>query len=171
MKRSLVHLAAITALVACADGTLPTEPGVAAAPRFAKSTAAMPTTTNERIPISGVVLSPCTGETVAYRGTMHVVTTTKTDASGTHTAVHSNWADVKGTAVGSGRRYVLESNHKETTDVQTNGSGSFESSEYFRVISQGSLDNWFVRIRLRGTIDANGNRIVADNQSEEECRG
>jgi hypothetical protein len=171
MNRSFVYAAAILTLAACGDGVSPTEPRVALAPALAKSSAARPTTTNERVPVSGVLMSPCTGESMVFEGTMHVVTTTQTDAGGTHTRIHSNFADVKGIAIGSGRLYVIQSNSKESATVQTNGSGTFETSEYFRVISQGPLDNWHTRVMTRGTIDANGNRVVTNNDGESECRG
>ena len=172
MSRSSFCVVAVLALSACADVAPPTAPvaGPSLAAAAAKSGGSV-TKTNEQIPISGILQSFCTGESVVYSGRMHVVTMTQTDASGTRTRVHTNFQNVQGTAVPSGRRYEIMSNNKERTEIEAGSGGAFEQDVHFRVISQGSLDNWFVRVRVRATLDANGNRTATTEQVDNDCRG
>jgi hypothetical protein len=171
MKGILVCAGAAAALVACADARQPTEP--VAAPSFAATAAAADNgAANTSTPIRGVLFSPCSGESIIFHGRMHVVTHTRTDASGgTHMIRHTNFEDVSGVAIGSGRPYRLVQVTNNSANATSGGATEFTQVVVFRVISQGSTDNWLAQIVVHVTVNANGDMTADVTQVGGGCRG
>ena len=74
---------------------------------FTHSVRADVTKFNERSDFSIVLYNDCTGETIAFDGSLHTSLTLVADSSGNiHVTSHSNWQNVKGTGHSSGDKYV-----------------------------------------------------------------
>jgi hypothetical protein len=71
-------------------------------------------TTNFDIPITGSVVSLCTGDTVLITGTMHVKATDNSSVDGLKSQMEMNLTGVKGTTV-TGARYVM---NDQVSDMQ-----------------------------------------------------
>src|SRR5690348_15647563 len=105
LSRAIVVLA-IFGLAACEQATAPVPVSKVAArgPSFDNNTIME----NETIDLSGLVVSPCTGEEVAFQGTGHVVATITPNTDGTFSvSVHFNTQNVTGVGVETGTKYQL----------------------------------------------------------------
>lgn len=141
----------------------------AGAPAFAQATTM---TTNEEIPITGTVPNSCNGDQVTFQGTLHVVNTLVTDASGGyHLRTHVNYQDVSGVGVPSGLNYRVVTTNNET--VNDSDTAQFETTviQTFRAISQTSAPNLFVQVVLHVTVNANGQTTSEVTEFRAECRG
>ena len=130
------------------------------------------TTTNEELPISSSITNTCNGDTVAFQGTVHVVNTLTTDASGGyHLKTSSNYQDVSGTGTPSGLNYRIVTTRNDT--VNDSDSAQFETTvvQTILAVSQGSAPNLFVHIVLHVTVNANGQTTSTVTQVTAECRG
>lgn len=150
LSRAIVLLV-IFGLVACERPTAPVPVSKVAArgPSFDNSTIK----DNETIDLSGVIVSPCTGEEVAFQGTGHVVATITPNADGSFTvSAHFNTQSVSGVGLETGTKYQLSqvSNEDQTVNSdQTSGSAVVRTQ--FRIISDGSLDNFLLDSNLTFT--------------------
>lgn len=130
------------------------------------------TTTNETIPFTSTLLNPCTADQVTFQGDMHITNTMTTDSGGgTHLKTHVNYQDVSGTGVPSGLNY----NVRTTTNESINDSEGPQSEATIistvRLISQGSVLNYFLRLVFHVTVNANGETTSTVTESRIECRG
>jgi hypothetical protein len=66
------------------------------------------------VPITGTVVSDCTGDTVLVTGTMHVKQTDNSSLDSLKSQIEMNFTGVKGTTV-TGARYVM---NDQTSDMQ-----------------------------------------------------
>ena len=130
------------------------------------------TTTNENIPITGSTVNPCNGDRVTFSGTLHIVNTLTTDASGgTHLKTHSNYQDVTGTGDPSGITYNVRTVSNEVVNDNDGPQYTATVISTMKLVTQESAFNYFLRTVLHITINANG---VTTSQIQEmgfECRG
>jgi hypothetical protein len=162
MRRLLATTAAITALLVA----------TIALPHAASAAV----TQNIRFPITTVGFVPCAlggaGEDVQLAGTAHVVVATTTEGQGrTHLIVTANLADLHGTGLVSGDRYVGASATHETHDLGV-FSGAFVSviTESVELVGQGPGNNARLLFRFHVTVDANGVLRVDTYDLEITCR-
>lgn len=80
--------------------------------------------------------------------------------------------NAKGTGVGqtSGTTYQWNDRLFDITNIAPEGATSFILNDYGRLIGQGGAPDLHVRIRIKVTIDANGEVRVDDFHAEEICR-
>lgn len=142
---------------------------------FAGTTAlgqATTTTTNENIPFTGSYFNQCNGDTVTFSGTMHVVNTMTTDASGgTHLKTHSNYQDVTGTGVPSGIEYRVRTVSNEVVNDDDGPQSNATVISTVKLISPGPAINYFLRIVMHITVNANGETTSTVQEAGFECRG
>jgi hypothetical protein len=135
----------------------------AVTPAFGQATT---TTTNEDIPFTNTLLNQCNGDTVTFSGSLHVVNTMTTDASGgTHLKTHVNYQDVTGTGAPSGINYRVGT---VSNEVINDNDGPQSTTT---VITQGPALNSFLRTVLHITVNANGETTSTVDEVSFECRG
>lgn len=136
---------------------------------FAQATT---TTTNENIEFTGNYFNPCTGEQVTFAGTMHVNNHMTTDASGgTHLRTHINYQDVVGTGVLSGNTYRVGTVSNEVTNDNAGPQLNATVISTVKLIAPGPPLNYFLRIVMHITINANGVTTSTVQEVSIECRG
>lgn len=141
----------------------------ASAPAFAQATT---TTTNEDIPFTSSVFNQCNGDNVTFSGTMHVVNTLTTDADGgTHLKTHTNYQDVTGTGTPSGITYRVKSVSNEVVNDNDGPQYNATVISTLRLNAQGPALNYFLRIVMHVTINANGETTTQTQEVSVECRG
>jgi hypothetical protein len=128
-------------LAACDSPTIPTT-NFNKSPRVASFDNSL-TKTNETMDISSVVVSPCTGEPIAYQGSAHVVATFDATDNGFTLSTHFNTQGISGVGLVTGTKYQIIDAFNEDEQV-VSGNGSADVSEHFRVVSEGTLDNFLV---------------------------
>ncbi len=130
------------------------------------------TTTNEDIPFTGSAFNPCNGDQVTFSGTLHVVNTMTTDASGgTHLKTHSNYQDVTGTGAPSGVTYQVRTVSNEVVNDNDGPQSTATVISTMKLIAQGPTLNFFLRTVLHVTVNANGQTTSDVQEISFECRG
>ena len=98
---------------------------------------------NETMDISGTIISPCTGEPIVYQGSAHMMSTFEPTDNGFTVSAHFNTQSVSGVGAVTGTKYqIVDAFNEDETVVSSNGTA--DVAEHFRVISDGSLDNFLV---------------------------
>ncbi len=130
-------------------------------------------TFNARVPDSGVLDNPCTGEPIFYEGFVHVVLTAGVSAGGqAHFKGELN-SHLSGVSP-SGAKYqiVTVSNDHEIFDVEDFEPFNFTSTGTFNVIRQGEdspEDDVKGRFIFHLTINANGEVTAVQSEFEADC--
>ena len=134
---------------------------------------AAPTNVNLQVPVTLTVPNPCApSDAVTLSGTVHLVGQVKTDTSGTTAKLHVNLQNFGGTTE-AGRRYRAQLNGKANLDfspmvLPASASGSVNA----RLISQGSTDNFGLKLNFDVTVDAGGTVTVSPMALPEgSCNG
>lgn len=135
MKRSLAAFGvACSLLIGCSEAPTPSEP---VAPQFSTSAG--------KFPISGTIMHPCTGEPIAYEGTVHSSISIRTRGDVTLIRLLAHTSGVLGVGLTTGTRYVLYEGIKQTQELTVTPPYPYEIDVAFRDRwqSQGSADNFF----------------------------
>jgi hypothetical protein len=143
---------------------------------FAGTTAfgqvATTTTTSENIPTTGSYVNQCNGDMVTFSGTMHVTNSMTVDGSGgTHLKTHSNYQDVTGAGVPSGLTYRVKTVSNEVVNDNDGPQSEATVISTVKLISQGPALNYFFRVVLHVTVNANGETTSTVEEAGFECRG
>jgi hypothetical protein len=147
MTRTLALVAAILALAACEQPSAPSLQSRRLAVPVALNDAGDVTRENLKIELADVTDSPCTGEPIQFDGLLHVVTTTEQTSDGVMLKAHSNTQGVSGVGLLTGAKYeVIQVMNETETAVLVPLTGSADVAIHFRIISQGSLDNFLADI-------------------------
>jgi len=122
---------------------------------------------NFDMPVSGVVLNPCNGETVTFTGIDHF-TFIIDGAGGSSLILRDN---VHVTAIGSlGNSY--EGNTEDINQFGDRGATAEETIEStMRLISTGSAPNFELVQLVHVTVNANGTVTAAAGHFTSNCRG
>ena len=161
MNRLLVFML-FAWLAACDAPSAPATPETAPRPSFG-------IISNERVPLSGVVTdNTCAGaEAVAFEGWGHILRTGQ--LTPTRDIKFRLNAVAEGVGLISGDRYVLIQNNN--AEFVTSAGGSTIDREVdvrFRMIREGSGDNFWSRLTFRLTFPPGTMEFIRD---EVECRG
>jgi hypothetical protein len=141
----------------------------AATPARAQATT---TTTNENVPFTNSLFNPCNGDQVTFSGTLHVVNSMTTDASGgTHLKTHLNYQDVTGTGAPSGITYRVRTVTNEVVNDNDGEQSEATVISTVKLIAQGPALNYFLRTVLHVTVNANGETTSTVQEVGFECRG
>jgi hypothetical protein len=81
-------------------------------------------TINFYVPISGTVTNTCTGELVAINGTAHFKETNNSSLAGVKSQIEMNLTGVKGTALVTGARYVMNRQISDTQHAEFDAFGN-----------------------------------------------
>jgi hypothetical protein len=125
---------------------------------------------NERHPITGTVSNPCPpAEPVAFEGSVHEVITGEVSPTSIDTKTHVNAQGIQGVGLVTGARYEVPENEKTDFELSFRPFTIDETIEIrFRLIRQGSLDNFWFRLTERFTFPPFHLEII---RFEVECRG
>jgi hypothetical protein len=131
-----------------------------------------------RLPFSDILFNPCTGELLVAEGVIHVVTRSEVAPDGsTHNSVHANLQGVKGIALATGARYVVQQN------LEGGGNADFDFApstthltireHYVRQGEDGALiedDDFFSMFHFQLTINADGVPTVVRLEEDVKCQ-
>lgn len=168
MKKTAPILAVLAALV------LPPLLG-AAAPALAQASRSTDRTV---IPVN-FVEAGCTGERIAFSGTIVVVRTQGTDAAGgSHYQALTHFANVTGVGLTSGIKYqavgalsILTTNSGQSSEGNgpTHNSGTHRGT--YLLVSQGAGPNLLFHVTSHHTVNANGELTAVVHHQHIECVG
>jgi hypothetical protein len=140
---------------------------------LALSTAASASATTRqfRIPFEFTTESPCTGERVRIEGELHAIVRGEGPLEEDGFFVHVNFRQVDGVGLTSGRRYVAVNTTKDQFIRFDSETRSVTIGRNFRLVSQGSTDNFIFRSIAHATINATGEVSADFEVSSRECLG
>ncbi|HEY2377724.1 MAG TPA: hypothetical protein VGH98_17255 [Gemmatimonadaceae bacterium] len=140
MTRTIV-LIALLALAACEQPVTPFQPQRPAVPVLSNNDDQL-IRQNVKLEITGTIDSPCTGETIAFDGSSHIVSTLEQDADGATLNYHFNTQGVSGVGLVSGTKYqIIQVMNEDESAVFIPSNGSGDVTVHERIISNGSQDN------------------------------
>ncbi|MBI2852663.1 MAG: hypothetical protein HYX84_06145 [Chloroflexi bacterium] len=121
--------------------------------------------TNISVPINVLVFVPCAnggaGELVSLSGNLHVlVTVTEDEAGGFHLSASNNPQGISGTGLTTGANYRGTGVTRQELNL-TNGASEVTFVNNFRIIGQGTGNNFLVHQTVHLTVNANG-EVTAD---------
>ncbi len=144
----------------------------AACARGAAFAQAATTTTSENIPFASNLFNQCNGDTVTFSGTLHVTNTYTVDSSGgTHLKTHINYQDVTGTGAPSGVTYKVRTISNEVINDADGAQSESTVISTVKLIAQGQVLDFYLRIVLHVTVNANGETTSQVSEVSVECRG
>lgn len=147
ITRTLAVICLLTLATACEQTLAPLPPAKTAAMGATLNPDNTTVQTNDVIPISGVVLSPCTGESVQFDGRAHIVTATTPTDGGFTLSYHFNTQSVSGVGLTTGTKYQISDVLSEDASVIFVPLGAnADVTVHYRVISDGNLDNFLADI-------------------------
>jgi hypothetical protein len=130
------------------------------------------TTTSEDIPFTSSLANPCNGDVVTFSGTMHVVNTYTTDASGgTHVKSHINYQDVTGTGYPSGLTYNVRTVSNEVVNDNDGPQSEATVISTVKLTARGPALDFFLRLVMHVTVNANGETTSEVQEVSIECHG
>jgi hypothetical protein len=148
-----IALVAILALAACEQPSAPSLKARSLSVPAGVNDAAQATRVNQKIDFADVIDSPCTGEPIAFSGSLHIVTTLEQTGDGLLLKAHSNTQGVSGVGAVTGAKYEINQVIKENASVALPSmSGSADVAIQYRIISQGSLDNFLADVVFTFTL-------------------
>jgi len=146
-RRTLAAIGLLTFAAACEQTLAPPAPAKTAAMGAVLDADGTTVRTNDVIPISGTVVSPCTGETVEFDGRTHVVTATTPTDGGFTLDYHFNTQNVSGVGLTTGTKYqISDVLSEQETAVFVPLGASADVAVHYRIISNGSMDNFLADI-------------------------
>ena len=162
--KKLVFASLVVALIALFAIGLGTAPAAHAGATTVKS--------NTTIPIGGVVFNPCAGESVAFRGRLHVVFHATVDADGGfHIVGHANTQGVKGIGLTSRDSYQVIGVSNFNLNVQPPFPVEATVVTNFSLVSKGSADNLHFHLNLHVTVNAQGDVTATVGNININCTG
>lgn len=122
---------------------------------------------NITVPYNGSFEDPCTGEMINWTGTLHYHgNVTITPNGGVHASHHGNTQSMSG-VTDSGATYISPWAFNDTWNTTVGHEHTY--IETFSVISQGSGDNFKLKIKHHHTTNANGDVSVWFTIISAEC--
>jgi hypothetical protein len=127
------------------------------------------TTTNLQLPLEATLVNPCTGELIAFSGTIHfLIHATATPSGNFHTTVHQNLQNVSGTGEQSGDTFHLQLG---STQVLTVAAGVETTTiQNIRVIGPGPDNNFNLHQTMHLTVNANGMATATVEHLSTSCQ-
>lgn len=132
-------------------------------------------TSNEKIPADLVVFIPCAnggaGENVDLSGFLHAVTHVTVTGNNFHVKYHTQPQGISGVGETTGDKY------QGTGETQEQYGGSFVNGQYedtyvnnFKIIGQGTGNNYLIHENLHVTINANGEVTTLIDNFTADCK-
>ena len=137
--------------------------------------AAAEVTENDKIPVEIDLEIPCAnggaGELVSLTGNLHVLTTYSINGNVVRGRFHDQPEDIKGFGSVTGDRYeatgVSQGQFKASLQ---NGQAIVSFINNFRIIGQGTGNNFLVHQNVHMTINANGDLTTVVDQVRADCK-
>lgn len=146
-NRTFAVICLLTLATACEQTFAPLPPAKTAAMGAALDADNATVQTNDVIGLSGVVLSPCTGESVQFDGRVHIVTSTTATDGGFTLSYHFNTQSVSGVGLTTGTKYeISDVLSEDASAIFVPLGATADVTVHYRIISDGSLDNFLADI-------------------------
>jgi hypothetical protein len=129
------------------------------------------TTQQQIVPFEGFFVNSCAGdESIAFDGYLHFVLRVDTDATGAfHIISTANGQHLSGVGVTSGKRYSIPAAGHSSVYIPQ-GSFVATDTQTFKLVSQGNLDNFSLRITMHFTV-VDGVVKSEVIRTETDCQG
>jgi len=114
---------------------------------------------DDKFPASGIGFSDCTGEPIFFEGFLHVHEQITANANGYHIEFH-NQLYGQGTGLISGKQYIYQDVYNDNFNFNSLPIEE-TTTENFRIIGQGKLEDLMAKVTFHITINANG-QVTAD---------
>jgi hypothetical protein len=127
-------------------------------------------TINVQNPINISVFIPCAGEIVTLSGDLHtLIHVTQDGRGGTHLKIHNQPQGITGEGEVTGDKY--QGTGVTQREINSTG-GAFEFTfvNNFRIIGQGTGNNFLVHATLHVTVSANGDVTANVVNTSTECK-
>jgi hypothetical protein len=124
-------------------------------------------------PFNETDTNPCNGEDVGFNGFLHMVVRLGRDSvDGFHEISVANGQGISGVGLTSGSRYSLSTVSSSVINVKV-AVDSFEFTQLilFNVVSQSSVDNWYLQLNAHITFVDGTTKVDFVHENENECRG
>jgi len=129
-------------------------------------------TSNIELPVSGSVVNPCTGESVAWQGTAHFVVHQTVTSNGRETlSGHVNFQGIQGQGSLGNTYQVTNTANFELTASGDPAQNEFTTTAAFLFVSQGPAPNFDSHTTYHVTFDANGQPTAVVTRNETSCQG
>jgi hypothetical protein len=146
-NRTLPIVCLLILATACEQTLAPLPPAKTAAMGAALDADNTTVQTNEIIGLSGVVPSPCTGESVQFDGRAHIVTATTATDGGFTLNYHFNTQSVSGVGLTTGTKYqISDVLSEDASAVFVPFGATADVTVHYRIVSDGGLDNFLADI-------------------------
>lgn len=157
-----MKLRLLTVLVArLGAGLVPAAPTLGASP-----------TQNVRVPLAFTTDVSCTGEPIAFEGTMHLVLHSGDTANGSHPRAHAN-QHLEGVGLVTGARYIGVFSENAGSNVAARGQASNTTLvQNFHIIRQGEstpADDYSEHIFIHLTLTATGEDKAYADEFRSDC--
>lgn len=122
---------------------------------------------SEFIPLAVPFFNTCTGRSLLISGTLHIVHTATSDASGgTHTTSHGNFQNVSGVDLVTGDQYRAISALSGNSNINATGQRESRTFSVLKLVGQGPANNTTFRIQTHLTTNANGTVTASFSEVE-----
>ncbi|TMD83456.1 MAG: hypothetical protein E6I74_05230 [Chloroflexi bacterium] len=129
-------------------------------------------TSNIELPVSGSVVNPCTGESVAWQGTAHFVVHQTVTSNGRETlSGHVNFQGIQGQGSLGNTYQVTNTANFELTASGDSAQNEFTTTAAFLFVSQGPAPNFDSHTTYHVTFDASGQPTAVVTRNETSCQG
>ena len=120
---------------------------------FTQSVSADVTKLNERSDFSIVLYNDCTGETIAFEGSLHTSLRLVADGSGNiHVSSHSNWQNMRGIGLSSGDKYVGSATASTSSSGVSDPTTVYTEAVNIQLIGQGKVPDLRLHVIYHYTI-------------------
>jgi len=125
----------------------------------------------QHVPITPVYNDPCTGETIAFTGYIHIkIATTIDESGGVHLDLSSDQTSLRGVGTITGNSYQASDEQHTLQNTQGLAPLTMTVIDNFRILGPDPKDNWIMYVHSHVTVNANGVPTAAVDNVQAECR-
>lgn len=149
----MLALISVLALAACEQSVAPAPPIQRPSIQSATNQFDDVVRDNLKVEITGTLVSPCTGETISFDGTSHIVMTVDQSDTGATLSYHFNTQGVTGVSLETGTTYrVIDIINEDAGALFIPAGESGSVAIHERIIGDGSADNFFTDVAYSFTL-------------------
>ena len=129
-------------------------------------------TASSELPVSGNVVNPCNGESVAWQGTAHFVVHQTVTSNGRETlSGHVDFQGIQGEGSLGNTYQVTNTANFELTASGDSAPNDFTTTAAFLFVSEGAAPNFDSHTTFHVSFDANGQPTAVVSRIETSCQG
>ena len=125
----------------------------------------------QRVPINPVYGDPCTMESIAFTGYIHIkIATTIDESGGVHLDLSSDQTSLTGVGMVTQNTYRASDEQHQIENTQGLAPLTMTVIDNFRILGPNPNDNWIMYMHSHFTVNANGVPTAAVDNVQAECR-